>query len=176
MRGSFCLPTGGVRPPNLALFQNDPYMQYERSIMSSLCLQYGRVMRTNEKHHAVTAFAIREGCEALWIILCADAGSEPPQPPRCFRATHASTKKEASCHHYVCSERICADHFVCKGAALPPTPRLFKTTHVCNKKASCHHNVCNRARWCRAFCLRLIFPNCVSNQVLSLCRGNATLE
>ena len=58
-----------------------------KTIMSSPCLQEGEVVR---------------------IILFANGGGCPPQPPRCFKTIHARNKKVASCHHHVCSEgKLC---------------------------------------------------------------------
>ena len=87
--GSFCLQLGGCAPPKPSrCFKAIHACNKRGSIMSSPCLQWGKVVQ---------------------IILFANGGEVfPPQSPRCFQAAHVCNNKQVSCHHQACSKgKLC---------------------------------------------------------------------
>ena len=133
---------GGCTPqPPQALAIND-------TIMSSPYLQERKVVRI--------------------ILFANEGGRDTPKPSAAFKAIHVCNKKEASCHHHVCSEgKLCRSFCLQMGGLRPQSRRCFQAAHVCkNKEISCHLQVCSDGRLCGLFCSCLIFSEYIFNQVL----------
>ena len=72
------------------------------------------------------------------------------QPPCFFKAIHARSQKEASCHPCLQEGKVVGIILLANGGAAPLHP-LFETIHL-TVEESCHRHACSKGRLCESFC------------------------